>query len=58
MSGKNQGKSGNFEVDDKWQPCMEPSLQRKNRISKFFPKELTPSEKGTKMNILEVHAPR
>ena len=21
MSGKNQGKSGNFEVDDKWQPC-------------------------------------
>ena len=21
MSGKNQGKSGNFEVNDKWQPC-------------------------------------
>ena len=22
MSGKNQGKSGNFEMDDKWQPCL------------------------------------
>ena len=21
MSGKNREKSGNFEVDDKWQPC-------------------------------------
>ena len=21
MSGKNQGKVRNFEVDDKWQPC-------------------------------------
>ena len=22
MSGKNRGKSGNFKVDDKWQPCI------------------------------------
>ena len=32
MSGKNQGKSRNSEVDDKWQPC-PVELQKKEIVS-------------------------
>ena len=33
MSGKIREKSGNFEVDDKWQPCWKKSTARAEELN-------------------------
>ena len=36
MSGKNRDKSGNFEVDDKWQPCSNKAVDLFGRENTYL----------------------
>ena len=36
MSGKNREKSGNFEVDDKWQPCLNKEVDLFGRENPYL----------------------